>query len=121
MVKPGYRTFTASPQTGHDVPKIRTKAKLPMNPVLPDYLPAGRPSAALRDKAIAMEAAFLSEMLRHAGADSSAGAFGGGAGETQFASFLRDEQARAIARAGGIGLAEVIFRSLTDRAGQSGG
>jgi peptidoglycan hydrolase FlgJ len=117
----GYRTFTATPQTGREVAKIRTKAEPPMNPVLPDLPATGRPAAALREKAIALEAAFLSEMLRHAGADRSAGSFGGGVGETQFASFLRDEQARAIARSGGIGLAEVIFRSLADRAGQSGG
>lgn len=66
----------------------------------------------LRQRAQDMEAAFLSEMLRHAGAGAARDGFGGGIGEDQFASFLREEQARAIAAAGGIGLAESIFRAL---------
>lgn len=68
--------------------------------------------AALRDRARELEAAFLSEMLRHAGAGEARDSFGGGIGEDQFASFLRDEQARAMAAAGGIGLAESIFRAM---------
>ena len=44
--------------------------------------------------------------------------FGGGAGEDQFGSFLRFEQARQMAAAGGIGLAETIFDALRERAGE---
>ena len=68
---------------------------------------------ALMDKAKEMEAAFLSEMLGHAGLDAdSASAFGGGNGEEQFASFLRQEQANLMVDRGGIGLAEALFRAM---------
>lgn len=70
---------------------------------------------ALRAKAQALEAAFLSEMLGHAGLDASAGAFGGGPGEAQFASFLRQAHAEALVARGGIGLAERLFDALKER------
>lgn len=69
--------------------------------------------AALMDKARELEAAFLAEMLGHAGMDAdAASAFGGGAGEEQFASFLRQEEARLMVDRGGIGLAESLFRAM---------
>lgn len=67
----------------------------------------------LRAQARALEAAFLSEMLAHAGFGAARAAFGGGTGEAQFASFLRDEQASAMVAQGGIGLAESLFRAMT--------
>jgi Rod binding domain-containing protein len=89
--------------------------------------PRPEPSGPLWDQAVALEAAFLSEMLAHAGLDGAqtaggpaAGPFGGGEGESQFASFLRQEQAGRMARQGGIGLAESIFRSLSRRVGHDG-
>ena len=66
----------------------------------------------LIEKAKELEAAFLSEMLAHAGLGESPDGFGGGAGEEQFASFLRNEQARSIVEKGGLGLAQTIFESL---------
>lgn len=75
------------------------------------------PRERLLEKSKELEAAFLSEMLAHAGLGAAAESFGGGIGEAQFASFLRDEQARAMAERGGIGLAEHIFRSLARREG----
>ncbi|WP_038075321.1 rod-binding protein [Thioclava pacifica] len=72
-------------------------------------------SAELRRSAQALEAGFLSEMLKHAGLEEMNGAFGGGVGEEQFASFLRDEQAKRMVTAGGIGLAETIFNALEAR------
>jgi Rod binding domain-containing protein len=80
-------------------------------------LPAGRrapDTAALRHLAQELEAAFLGEMLGHAGLGESRESFGGGIGEEQFASFLRREQATAMVRAGGIGLAESLFLALTE-------
>lgn len=59
-----------------------------------------------------LEATFLSEMLSYSGLGEMKGAFGGGAGEAQFASFLRQEQARLMVGQGGIGLAELIFNSM---------
>lgn len=66
----------------------------------------------LMAKAEELEAGFLAEMLAHSGLGEMQGAFNGGAGETQFASFLRQEQARLIVESGGLGLAELIFNSM---------
>ncbi|WP_372890253.1 rod-binding protein [Rhodosalinus sp.] len=68
--------------------------------------------AGLREAATGLEAAFLAEMLKAAGLGRTPDTFGGGAGETQFASYLREAQARAMAESGGIGLAEQLFRAL---------
>lgn len=66
----------------------------------------------LRQKAAQLETAFLSEMLSHAGLGAMEGSFGGGIGEDQFASFLRQEQAGAMVAKGGIGLTEALFRAM---------
>lgn len=71
-------------------------------------------TAALRRLAGDLEASFLSEMLGHAGLGQVSGTFGGGIGEDQFASFLRQEQAQAMVRKGGIGLAESLFRAMME-------
>lgn len=63
-------------------------------------------------KADELEATFLSEMLAHSGLGEMQGSFGGGAGEAQFSSFLRQEQARLIVESGGIGLSELIFNAM---------
>ena len=78
-----------------------------------------RPSgsdAALRAAAEKLEASFLAEMLKAAGVGAPRESFGGGAGEEQFASFLREAQAEGMVGAGGIGLAEALFESLKERA-----
>ncbi len=69
----------------------------------------------LWEKAQALEATFLSEMLGHASVGDSSASLGGGIGEDQFASFLRQEQATAIVKHGGLGLAESLFRALTEK------
>ncbi len=70
-------------------------------------------NASLMTKARELEAAFLAEMLGHAGLDADAeSSFGGGNGEEQFSSFLRQEQAKLIVAKGGIGLAESLFRAM---------
>ncbi|RUS59744.1 chemotaxis protein chel [Pseudorhodobacter sp. E13] len=66
----------------------------------------------LRAKAAELETAFLAEMLGHAGLGAARDSFGGGIGEEQFASFLRNEQAAAMVKAGGIGLTEALFQVL---------
>ncbi|MCA8883268.1 MAG: rod-binding protein [Rhodobacteraceae bacterium] len=71
---------------------------------------------ALRRASQQLEAQFLAEMLKSTGLEGSEGAFGGGSGEEQFQSFLRDAQADRMVQAGGIGLAEHIFQALTRRA-----
>ncbi|WBL33285.1 rod-binding protein [Sinirhodobacter sp. HNIBRBA609] len=70
------------------------------------------PKPALRQAAQDLEAAFLAEMLKQAGLGKSQQAFGGGAGEEQFSSFLVQEQASLMAQCGGIGLAERLFAAM---------
>jgi Rod binding domain-containing protein len=74
----------------------------------------------MREAARAFEAAFLAEMLKHSGLGETPEAFGGGVGERQFASLMREAQARHMAEAGGIGLAEQIFESLLAREAADG-
>lgn len=76
---------------------------------------AARREAALRKSAQDFEAAFLAEMLGRAGLSASRETFGGGEGEEAFASFLSRERAEKMAEAGGIGLAEHIYRALVAR------
>lgn len=67
----------------------------------------------LREKAAQLETAFLAEMLGHAGLGAARESFGGGIGEEQFSSFLRQEQAAAMVKAGGIGLTEALFKAMS--------
>lgn len=87
--------------------------------ITPTISPLAQPpnhDAQLRQKAQSLEAAFLAEMLSFSGLGESPEGFGGGIGEDQFASFLREEQAKMMVARGGIGLAEQIFESLKERA-----
>ena len=76
--------------------------------------PLGTPNLTnpLMQQARALEASFLSEMLGHAGVGDTSESFGGGVGEDQFASFLRDEEAKQMVAHGGIGLAEQLFHAM---------
>lgn len=76
--------------------------------------PAPDREKALHRKAEEMEASFLSEMLSYTGLNETSD-FAGGEGENQFSSFLREEQAKAMVRHGGIGLAETIFNAMAKR------
>ncbi|WP_424977635.1 rod-binding protein [Leisingera sp. S232] len=92
-------------------------------PAPPQALPATTPvrpadKDPLREAAIELEASFLAEMLKSAGLGESSEAFGGGAGEEQFSSFLIREQANQIARSGGIGLAESLYHALKETQGE---
>jgi len=71
--------------------------------------------AALWDVAQKLEASFLSEMLKSAGFGKARDAMGGGVGEDQFSSFLREAQAEEMVKAGGIGLAESLFEALKEK------
>lgn len=83
---------------------------------------AGQGTTATRDAQLmkaakALETSFLSEMLGHVGLGAIPKGFGGGGtGEEQFASFLRDAQAAKMVEHGGIGLAERLFHALKERA-----
>lgn len=69
----------------------------------------------MMDAAKKLEATFLAEMLKSAGFGASRQSFGGGIGEDQFSSFLREAQANEMVEAGGIGLAESLFEAMKVR------
>jgi flagellar protein FlgJ len=71
--------------------------------------------SALREAARKLEASFLAEMLKAAGVGEQIESWGGGVGEDQFASFLRQAQADEMSKSGGIGLAESLFEALKER------
>jgi len=95
-----------------------------MTPTTPvSSLPPVRPTvtteqrdATLFQAAQDLEASFLAEMLKSAGFGKPRDAYGGGIGEDQFGSFLRQEQAKEMVKQGGIGLAESLFEALKERA-----
>lgn len=81
-------------------------------------VPAAQPSGdeQLMQAAKALEASFLAEMLKSAGLGKTPEMFGGGSGEDQFGSFLRQAQAEQMVETGGIGLAQSLFEALKERA-----
>ncbi|WP_354667622.1 rod-binding protein [Lentibacter algarum] len=82
----------------------------------PVATPAPRPPAEqkLYIAAQKLEATFLAEMLKSAGFGEARDAFGGGAGEEHFATFLTQAHAEAMVETGGIGLAQSIFEALKE-------
>lgn len=119
MLGTGYLIFTAGAQGAPDFQRIGETEM-----ILPPALPAGsvgptqtvpRSEDPLWKAAQALEQNFLSEMLKSAGLGAMEGAFGGGIGEEQFASYLREAQADAMVEAGGIGLAERLFHAMKDQ------
>lgn len=91
----------------------------PILPIAASAAPqAPRQSSDLRAAAEQMEANFLAEMLRSAAPDQAGSAFGGGPGEEHFLSFLHRAQAEEMTRAGGIGLAETLYRAMQERIGE---
>jgi flagellar protein FlgJ len=85
---------------------------------------AGDPTAVLRGAskngntrakgaAQAFEAVFLNQMFQHMFTDiGNQGPLGGGVGVGIWRSFLTDQYAKSFAKAGGIGLASHVYRSL---------
>jgi Rod binding domain-containing protein len=98
-----------------------TAAQMAPPQIAPPQIAPGTDDTALRKVAQELEASFLAEMLKHAGFGENKSAFAGGAGEAQFASFLRAEHARALVERGGIGLSQSLFEALAARATPSPG
>lgn len=73
----------------------------------------GRRVAEAKEAAEAFEAMFLAQMLNtmFAGIDTN-GAFGGGHAQGIYRSILNDHYAEAIAKRGGIGLADTVLREI---------
>jgi Rod binding domain-containing protein len=115
MGESAYRMFTGFARVLVQVEKMESPMIMSVSPVGLRPQQADPPDdARLRHLARELETEFLTEMLRHAGAHETPGAFGGGEGEEQFLSFLRRSEATAIVASGGIGLAETLFNALRE-------
>jgi Rod binding domain-containing protein len=81
----------------------------------PGAMPTFDVKAQARTKAIEFEASFLNSMFGQmfTGIDGE-GPFGGTGGAGVWRSFLSDEYAKSFAKAGGIGLADHVYRSLLE-------
>jgi flagellar protein FlgJ len=112
IVPIGYHLFTAIADSeknpNNQEPLMDISSSLPM-----PHLRKPSLDHPMLVQAKALEASFLSEMLGYAGVGKTPEGFGGGIGEDQFGSFLRDEQARQMVAKGGIGLAEQLFHAMT--------
>lgn len=90
-------------------------------PRMTAFTPLGADHQAMRRKALEMEGFFLSQMLQPMFKELSTGTpFGGGLGEEMWRSLQVDEFGKAMARAGGIGLADKVMRemlAIQERAG----
>lgn len=65
----------------------------------------GNPSASQADR---LESAFLVEMLKYTGIESSESPFSGGVGESQFASWLTEQRADALSRRIDLGFSQFM-------------
>jgi peptidoglycan hydrolase FlgJ len=76
--------------------------------------PPRRDEAALRQAAQAFEAQALGQLLKpiFATVDAARGPFGGGAAEDQWRPMLVEAYAGAVSRAGGLGIADAVYREL---------
>lgn len=84
---------------------------MPM-PAAPIVQQNPRPDDALRTVAQDLEASFLAEMLKSAGLGQNTSIASGGVGEEHFNTFLIRAQAEQMAQAGGMGLADALYRAL---------
>ena len=75
--------------------------------------------ARIQKTAVAFEASFLQVMLGQMFDSVETGAFGGGAGEDAFKSFLTDAFAKSMAERGGIGLSDDLTREMLKMQGLS--
>lgn len=88
----------------------------------PASAPLGADHQTMRRKALEMEGFFLSQMLQPMFKEISTEAlFGGGLGEEMWRSLQVDEFGKAMARAGGIGLADAVLREMLTIQEQAGG
>ena len=75
--------------------------------------PSPDAKAKARANAVDFEAMFLSTMFSHMFTSiDGEGPFGGGGAGGVWRSFLSDEYAKSFAKAGGVGLADSVYRSL---------
>jgi Rod binding domain-containing protein len=84
-------------------------AVAPAQPLGATHPPADKAHQA----AVDFETVFLSQMLETLSSGlKTDGPFGGGAGEGVFRSMLNQEYAKSITKAGGLGIADSVYREL---------
>ena len=66
----------------------------------------------VKDTAKDFEAMFLHSMFQQMFANVGQGPFSGGSGAKVWQSFLTDEYAKNVAKSGGVGLADSVFKEL---------
>jgi Rod binding domain-containing protein len=78
--------------------------------------PAIDPKVRAREQAVDFEAVFLNNMFSQmfTGIDGD-GPFGGGSKAGVWRSFLTDEYSKSFAKAGGIGIADHVYRALLNQ------
>jgi flagellar protein FlgJ len=92
---------------------------LPAGPISPNGLfapaakAAGDPKRKAHSTAVDFEASFLNSMINQmfTGIDGD-GPFGGGQAVGVWRSFLSEQYAKSFAKAGGIGIADQVYRTL---------
>jgi flagellar protein FlgJ len=96
-----------------DVPGAAAQTALAMRPFATPQAAKGASEAQIRKAATDFEAMFLSEMMRpmFEGLKPD-GLFGGGHAEEIYRSMMLDHYGKAMARAGGIGLADSVYRTM---------
>jgi flagellar protein FlgJ len=116
---PALAAQTATASLAAASAKVKTGLTPSMRPTEPGSLAASPAQPALDAKAKArtqatdFEAVFLHSMFSEmfTGIDGE-GPFGGSGGAGVWRSFLSDEYAKSFAKAGGIGLADHVYRAL---------
>ena len=90
-----------------------------MEIALPQTAPTRPPNETKQLHAAAeqLEAQFIAEMLKAVDIGQARDSFGGGIGEEQFASMLRDQLASALSGNGGFGLTEPLFQAMVQQYG----
>lgn len=85
---------------------------IPATTATPAHQTSQKPAMVAAKK---LEAGFLAEMLKSAGFGEQKNSLSGSAGEDQFASFHRQAVADRMVENGGIGLAEMFYKSMMEK------
>ena len=105
--------MTSAPTTASALPGMDAKTLNAVRPTKSFDVKNPKDLAALKKVGEDFEAQFLSQMIGHMFEGTKTdGLFGGGRGEEMFRSLLVDEYGKSIAKAGGIGVADQVVRSV---------
>ncbi len=104
---------SALPIAAPGLERARSSVNLPQPAATAASCAAGRPRTKAHAAAQDFEAVFLNSMFQHmfTGIDGE-GPFGGSGATGVWRSVLTDQYAKSIAKAGGIGIADQVYRSL---------